>query len=138
MIDIEYIPGAIALIYYNRNNREICENHSHHNPEKVMDLIQKGTFLELTEELASHEGCVAAFKNFKKSSEKKVKRDKYRDKYTSGICARIGDIATIQVATKGISSDTKMMGLLEKRIEQVISKMFEQQDKSSESSEKTK
>ena len=137
MINMEYKPGAIAKVGICALNYpgEKTTNaiHSHHAPEKIMDLMQKGTFLELTEELASHEGCIAAFKNFKKSSEKRVKRDKY----SSDFCAR-DDISKIQVLTQGISSDTKMMDVLKKRIEQLTSNMFEQQDKSPESSEKTK
>ena len=130
MINMEYKPGAIARIFEQKKNLDVI--HSHHKPEDVMDLIQKGTFSELTEAFSSYEGCIAAFKESKKSIDICLKRRDYSNSFPES-----RDIAKIQVLTQGISSDTIMMGLLKKRIEQVKLNMFEQQDKSSESPQKT-
>ena len=134
-MNITHQPNAIVKIVSQKDHGgkyKINAIHSHHNREDVINLIQKGTFLELTEELAMHEGCIAAFKEFKKLLSKCIKQDKYSDS-----SKKEADIAKIQAATQGISSDTIMMGLLEKKIKQLTSDMFEQQDKSPEPSEKT-
>ncbi len=143
MINMEYKPGAIASIYYFRKQRKFCLTHSHGEPEKVMELIQKekllasnkiiedkkDTFLELTKELALHKGCIANFKTVKKSLQERIKPDNYNNHNSGFDLDWDVDIEMVQVLTQEISSDTTMMGVLEKKIEQLTSDMFVQQDK---------
>ena len=97
-----------------------------------MTIIFEGDYLKLVAEKAMLVACITVEKTWRNIWEKKI--NNYQIKQTDEVES---SLRVLQGLDEASTLDEELLKTLNQRIEQVKSKMFEQQDKSPEPSEKT-
>ena len=129
----EYNPLEFANWGYNKDNDSpMVLYHKHNTPKKIMTIIVEGDYLKLVEEKTMLVGCITVEKTWRNIWEKKI--NNYQIKQTDEVES---SLRVLQGLDEASTLDEELLKTLNQRIEQVKSKMFEQQDKSPEPSEKT-
>ncbi len=130
----KYNPLEFANWYY-RNNSDspMVLYHKHNTPKKIMTIIVEGDYLKLVEEKTMLVGCITVEKTWRNIWEKKINNFHIKQIDEIEFPLRV-----LQGLDEASTLDEELLKILNQRIDNVRSNMFEQQDKSSEPSEITK